>query len=463
VVSSLVTKQVKREATTSIAKNGVESRDLIDILPFGNNIPKSNRRNLRYGPHGIHEYRGKFFPQLVRSLLNISGVSSGAKVLDPMCGSGTTPVEASLMGCEAYGIDLNPLSILISTVKTSVLHLNPVEFEAEYIALLKRMNSNSKRGLSWLNSLDKPNIEYLTNWFSRDILIQLDPIIRYIEEVKNPICKDLFRIVFSNILRKVSWQKLDDLRVRKEVRKEILEINVLSEFKVELHKSFRSILVFLLENESSKVGKAKILEGDSRFSDKLLKGLVNKIDVVITSPPYATALPYLDTDRLSLYYLNLMSRKEHRIRDYDMIGNREITNALKVKYWDNYLKNKESLPKEITSVIDRIDKLNRNANVGFRRKNMSTLLSKYFLDMRESFQSFSNLLKPGGSAFVVIGNNHTTAGGKKILIETDEMLAILGKSIGLHLKDKIPMDMLTSRDIFKKNAGSAETILHFKK
>ena len=31
-------------------------------------------RRLRYGPHDLHEYRGKFFPQLVRSLINMSGL-----------------------------------------------------------------------------------------------------------------------------------------------------------------------------------------------------------------------------------------------------------------------------------------------------------------------------------------------------------------------------------------------------
>ena len=74
-------------------------------------------RRLRYGPHDLHEYRGKFFPQLVRSLINMSGIPEGSLVLDPMSGSGTTACEAVAAGMAAIGADLNPLSALIASVK----------------------------------------------------------------------------------------------------------------------------------------------------------------------------------------------------------------------------------------------------------------------------------------------------------------------------------------------------------
>lgn len=39
------------------------------------------RRKLRYGVHDLHEYRGKFFPQLVRSLINAIGLPAGESSL----------------------------------------------------------------------------------------------------------------------------------------------------------------------------------------------------------------------------------------------------------------------------------------------------------------------------------------------------------------------------------------------
>ncbi len=116
----------------------------------------------------------------------------------------------------------------------------------------------------------------------------------------------------------------------------------------------------------------------------------------------------------------------------------------------------------ITSVIDLIHKLNSNADVGFRRRNLSALLARYFLDMRQVFNTFTRLLRPNALAYVVVGNNHTIAGGQRVEIETDKLLAQLGEAVGLRLVEEVSMEMLSSRDIFKKNASSAESILFFR-
>lgn len=461
----IVTQQVRREATTSLLKKGSYPSNFNDILPFNGNIPKVNRRNLRYGPHGIHEYRGKFFPQLVRSLLNISGASESSKVLDPMCGSGTTLVESMLMGCETYGLDLNPLSVFISKTKCDVLTIKPEVLESQYRKLrqdILESNFSKEENLKWLMQLSNKDQEYLRNWFSERVLIQLDRIILRIEQTKNIVCRNLFKVSLSNIIRNVSWQKVDDLRVRKEVVED-LEIDVVALFLDELDRSVNSVLVMLYENTDLDVGTKNIFEGDSRKSKKILKNQVGQIDTIITSPPYATALPYLDTDRLSLYYLGLLSRSGHRERDYDMIGNREITKGKKDLYWDYYLSNKAKLTKDIVGLIDLINCLNEKNEVGFRRKNLPSLLSKYFFDMKMIFESYSSLLRPGGKAFVVVGNNHTNSGDRRIEIETDNLLSQLGETCELVLEEKLPMDMLVSRDIFKKNAGKAESILFFRK
>lgn len=461
----IVTKQVRVEATTTLLKKDNYPLDFQDLLPFNGNVPKLNRRNLRYGPHGIHEYRGKFFPQLVRSLLNISEASESFKVMDPMCGSGTTLVESMLMGCQTFGLDLNPLSVFISQTKCDVLNVNPELLEEQYKTLRQQILNQSfgkNNKLKWFLRLSIKDQVYLKKWFSEDVLAQLDSIVTRIEKVEEVVCKNLFKVALSNIIRKVSWQKDDDLRVRKHVP-ENLEVNVSRLFLDELDRSVNSILVLLYENQGLNIGENQLIEGDSRKSAQIFKNQVGKIDTIITSPPYATALPYLDTDRLSLYYLDFLSRSGHRERDYDMIGNREITKTKKKAYWTYYLKHKEFLTKEIVELIDLIYNLNQKNKVGFRRENLPPLLSKYFFDMKRIFESYKQMLRHGGMAFVVVGNNHTNSGDTRIEIETDNLLAKLGESCGLILEEKLSMDMLVSRDIFKKNAGNAESILFFRK
>lgn len=460
-----LTNQVRREATTAIIRNSVYPLDLSGLLPFNDNVPQVKRRNLRYGPHGLHEYRGKFFPQLVRSLLNVASANEQAKVLDPMCGSGTTLVETVLNGGQAFGIDMNPLSVLISQVKCKSLALKPQLLEKEYLKhrnrILSSGRSEEKRKGKWVSTLPVQDIEYLKKWFAPRILEELEDIVSVIQETKNTVCRDVFKVILSNILRKVSWQKIEDLRVRKEVFNEI-DISVFKEYICELDKSVSTILAFSYENEGQKVGKVRTYNGDAKFADKILKSHQGTFDTIITSPPYATALPYLDTDRLSLYFLGLLSRGSHRSLDKLMVGNREINNQLRDQYWNHYQANRSLLTKDICELIDHIYESNERNDVGFRRKNLPGLLAKYFFDMKVVMSSYKALLKTGAPAFMVVGNNHTNSGGKRIEISTDDLLGELGKSVGLSFEEKLPMDMLVSRDIFRKNAGSAESILFFR-
>lgn len=459
-----LTRQVRREATTHLVRNGVTSERLRDQLPFGEEVPLPKHRNLRYGPHGIHEYRGKFFPQLVRSLLNIAGVSRDSIVLDPMCGSGTTCVEAILLGCRAIGLDLNPLSVLMSRAKCHILSVHPDRLKAEYESFkadLFTLSQAERNSLPWFEHLPTPDRDYLSRWFAPEVLADLDPIAVRVHDTAHPGCQALFQMSLSNIIRRVSWQKTDDLRVRKELRSE-LDMDVMTVFTTGLDCSVNTVLAFLYENQDFQVGQAQIIEGDVRLPDQILSDAAGCIDVIVTSPPYATALPYLDTDRLSLCYLELLSRPEHRRRDHDMIGNREITNGQRRSYWEEYKQRKHELPGDITAVIDRIDDLNCNADVGFRRRNKPALLARYFLDMKKVFENFRVLLRPSAPAYVVVGSNHTIAGGQRVDIETNNLLAHLGESVGLTLDQTISMEMLVSRDIFRKNTGSAETILCFR-
>ena len=115
------------------------------------------------------------------------------------------------------------------------------------------------------------------------------------------------------------------------------------------------------------------------------------------------------------------------------------------------------------AVIKHIENANRATNAGFRRKNLSALLSKYFFDMREVLQSIIELLKPGGHAYLVVGNNHTVAGGERIDIATASLLTEIGVSLGLEASPSIPMEMLYSRDIFRKNAMKTEEIICLRK
>jgi site-specific DNA-methyltransferase (cytosine-N4-specific) len=463
---SAITTQSMREATTNVVRNGIPLRDIaakvkdisMDLLP--------NRRCLRYGTHGIHEYRGKFFPQLVKALINIAEVPPKGIIADPMCGSGTTIVEGVLAGCHAIGMDFNPLSVELTRVKCDLVFHNPDELVNDYehlrSALLARPAQRDKRKHAYLETLPKHDQVYLSSWFSKEVLRDLDDICVAIDSISNHRSHGLMRIVLSNILRSVSWQKDDDLRVRKEVREDV-EIDAVREYLEELGRSVRLVLAFLYQQDRHLPAVFNVQGGDARQMTTIWRKNTGGIDCIITSPPYATSLPYIDTDRLSLCFFKLLSRPNHRKHDLEMIGNREITEGVRKALWEQYMVQRHALPDAANKLILRINNLNTNGEVGFRRRNLSALLAKYFLDMRVVLEGMSKMLKRNRPAYVVVGSNHTVAGGVRVDIDTASLLAEIAETISLKVRNRIPMEMLISRDIFRNNASNQETILELRR
>lgn len=73
-----------------------------------------------YLTHGLFRYVGKLPPPLMAWLLaNYS--SPGDVVLDPMCGGGTTAIEAVSSGRPSLGFDVNPVSRLIAEAVSTAL------------------------------------------------------------------------------------------------------------------------------------------------------------------------------------------------------------------------------------------------------------------------------------------------------------------------------------------------------
>ena len=459
-----LTTQVRSEATAKIARANVAANyepETIGELVH-KNLP--NHRSLRYATHGIHEYRGKFFPQLVRSLINIARVPDGALVMDPMCGSGTTLVEARLSGPSSLGIDMNPLSVFMTDVKCQALGFELVILRESYQEIIGMLSAPmwAQREFPKFESLSETDQTYFKKWLSWQAITELEQIESAIDTLPSVELKNFYRVAMSNIIRPISSQKDDDLRLRRE-EKELEPGQTLKLFVDEAERSTRTLMTFLAERGQRELGDYKVVEGDARKTAEKFPEFTSQVEAVITSPPYATALPYIETDRLSLIYLHLLSQKDLAARNTLMVGNREISPKVREGYWNFYQENRGHLPQLTTDLIDRIDRLNVEGDVGFRRMNLSALLSRYFFDMREAIQQNLQLLRPGGTMFLVVGSNRTKAGEEPVEINTPVHLREVALAAGFDLVGEIPMEMLVSRDIFRRNAVPSESILQFKK
>jgi len=102
------------DADLEFLKNRVSWLESINGEPtWIRHVQKANRKVLRgyadlWYSHFVYPLKARFRPPLARSMINIVCPRDKGKILDPFTGSGTTNIEAYLLGLDCVGIDINP-------------------------------------------------------------------------------------------------------------------------------------------------------------------------------------------------------------------------------------------------------------------------------------------------------------------------------------------------------------------
>ena len=427
----------------------------------------AKRKDPKYATHGLHPYKGKFYPQLAKALINISGVPSGARILDPFCGSGTVLLEGMLNGFAAYGCDMHPLAAKITRAKTEIFSVDRGVTEHALRSLLDRVRRPPSRFAGGRNQFKPEVLGELESWFPKLVLDKLEWLLAQIRLFGEPRLVEFAEIILSSIIRDVSQQDPSDLRIRR--RKEpISDAQVLELFEERLQAQLNRLIKYwaIAGRQPGAIIPPVVYEGDCRlpgtFKDMGLD--IGKVDCVVTSPPYATALPYIDTDRLSLMAIMGIASSKRANLEENLTGSREIRKVARAELEEALMSRKanEMLPTPVVSSLRNILTANRSGDVGFRRENMGALLWRYFADMHANLKAISKILKPNGVAYYVVGDSRTNAGGTWTAIETCRHIREIAEMAGL--KSRTLLDISVSTENFKhiKNAITENAILEFR-
>lgn len=442
--------QAKLEASST--QNG---QALLPDVP-----PTLRRQSTRYSAHGLHEYRGKFNPQIVRAIGNLFGLAEGAWVFDPFCGSGTTILEAAHIGWNALGLDANPLGVLIANAKIAAFMSSPTVLSRECDALTDRLHP-VKDGSAWRDRLPEP--EYLQKWFPEPVLRQLSAILQQIELIRPVPLQDVFRVALSDICRAVSFQDPNDLRIRR--RKDAAENYPAVQLFLNSSRAKVASVVRARQCVQPKYGTTQhSIVGDSRNAAAHVRVFLAQrrrkvFDAAITSPPYATAMPYLDTQRLSLALLGLLGSRDLRQGEKRLIGNREIQDRERIKLEAELCANGADLPDAVIGVCRSLLSLANDAEHGFRRRNVPALVYKYLADMGSMFASVRLVLRSKGRYALLVGRNSTKLRGELFLIDTPQLLAEVAESRGWQVEDVLSFDAYHRFDVHQENSIRAEVLV----
>lgn len=443
--------------------NGSDFETWQNTLEQGKSTESQTRKDPKYLTHGIHAYKGKFYPQLVRPLLNILHIPTGRVVFDPFCGSGTVILESILNGYNAYGCDINPIAVEIASAKNKILEVVPHEFE-QHISIFRKELLTYKPE-NYDSVFPRDAIDEIKSWFPQKVIEKMGFILTKINSVPDEKIKQYLKVILSSIIRDISQQDPGDLRIRRR-KPPIEDAPVIEMYMDNLDRQYNRIMAFYkIQNLAPEpIGKANIWRGNSTNLDLVRNALpVDGVDIVITSPPYATALPYIDTNRLNMLILNGMDAAKRVPIEAEMTGTREISKATRISYEEliscgNFSNISSPLAK---SIIQTIYLQNASSDVGFRRKNMAALIYMYFRDMTSVMHTLDAVVKENGYICIVIGDTKTTTGKETVVIHSAEVLRETASVLGWSLIHNIPISVTTERYVHINNSITENNILIF--
>lgn len=284
---------------------------------------------LSYSTHGIFRYFGKFPPPIASYLIK-EYTSPDDLVLDPMCGSGTTAVEASLLGRKAICNDVNPLAVAIS--KAKITKIGKDQFEKYLNEIITIVNSNK--------DISPPNLIGLRNpdhWFLPETINSLNKIRSAIEELEaDKDIKNVFNVIFLSIVRRVSRATTQQGRLFLDVV--TAELDALP-FFIKKAERVKDGFANAPESKNISIQMESILNHNDSGRENA--------DLVICHPPYFNNYKYSGVNSLELSWMkiNHASVRKSEVREAFKVGKKERV--------ENYISDMEIVLRNIANKIKK--------------------------------------------------------------------------------------------------------------
>ena len=166
--------------------------------------------------HGLHPYPAMMMPLIARTMFEKYGKGKETIFMDPYVGSGTTIVEAQRYGVsQAIGIDLNPLAILISKVKTQNINL----------ILLKSKIDSYDDFIKNVRYCTAPEFSIRDSWFSKQVIDDLAKIKEFVSTIEDEELRDFFNMSFSEVIRASSETRNGEFKLYRMSKKSLAKFN----------------------------------------------------------------------------------------------------------------------------------------------------------------------------------------------------------------------------------------------
>lgn len=368
------------------------------------------------GRKPIHPFPARMAPGI--ALEALGECNTPLRVLDPMVGSGTVLAVARANGHRAFGLDLDPLAVLLAKVWTRTVDAVRVADTAGIV--LERARSAfraSTSGQAYPLRSDDETRKFTRYWFDGYARRQLAALANAIHEVCDAAARDVLWCSFSRlIITKSSGASLAmDLSHSRPHRK-------FTHAPVKPFNRFMSAVQAVVSNcpqrQSGLVGPPTVVKlGDARN----LAIDAESIDLVLTSPPYLNAIDYMRCSKFSLVWMGYNVCDLRQIRG-SCVGAEALFEGASEADW-------------VRSLIEQL------ALKPALSKRHHGLLARYVWDMGRVMAEVSRVLRMNGRAVFVVGDS--TVHGT--FVPNSAIVVAVAQAHGLKLDSQESRDLPANR------------------
>lgn len=288
----------------------LESAELLNLCPIEAWTAVGTNKDLSYLTHGAFRYFGKFPPPIASYLIQEYTLKDDL-VWDLMCGSGTTGVEAILLNRFCNLNDVNPLSRLISRVKTRYIDKEVLE------NAMQRIINNYKpltKEQYWVETLENINYEH---WFLPETINSLLGIKYLIDQEENENVKEFLLLVLASTVRRVSKATTQQGRL-------FLDIKTACEDAVPIFiKKGKNIIEGISSLPKDSNDRVNVF--GFNLKNDLPTEFYGSTKLVILHPPYFNSYKYSSINSLEMSWLgyNHAEIRKEEVREFFKVGKAE--------------------------------------------------------------------------------------------------------------------------------------------
>ena len=337
-------------------------------------------------------------------------MQAGLTVLDPFAGVGTTLVEANRLGLNSIGFEINPFAAMVCRVKMSAANIN-LDDLLDSLRGYERFMESAESGREPINSPPagfRSRIPFFSPAVERKVLFTLD----YLDTLP-PQLRQVFRVALASVMVEFSNYTYEpSLGTRPAAGKPLVDdadvSGIVGDKLRDMAADIAEIQELQMELPNGNSGPEWRIHERSFFDAESCVDPAS-VDLVVTSPPYMNNYHYVRNSRPQLFWSGLVeSPAELKGLEFGNFG----------KFWQTVRSEGPiALVPQLPQMEEEIAEIRRiNGDRGVYGGNgWANYVTSYMNDLDRFCELLGKVLKPGGTAVVVVGNSIVQ--GREIKVE----------------------------------------------